>query len=244
MNLILFNTEETSRPLPRVDRRAIHLLDVLKRRIGDTFDAGLINGPRGKGRIATIGERNLALEFSWGTPPPPLEPLELIVGLPRPQTARKILHEATSLGVSAIHFATVARGEPSYGQSTLWSSGEWLRHVIAGAEQAFSTHLPEVTWGQTLEAVLQARGSSLTSLALDNYEATTRLGEVSLNFPQASAAAPVLLAFGAERGWTGPERDLLRARGFTLVHLGERVLRTETAIVTALAIVQSKRGRM
>ncbi|HEY1848006.1 MAG TPA: RsmE family RNA methyltransferase, partial [Opitutaceae bacterium] len=47
------------------------------------------------------------------------------------------------------------------------------------------------------------------------------------------------LAFGPERGWSGAERDLLRARGFTLAHLGTRVLRTETAVVAALAIAKA-----
>jgi RsmE family RNA methyltransferase len=50
----------------------------------------------------------------------------------------------------------------------------------------------------------------------------------------------VVLALGPERGWSASERDLLRAEGFQLVHLGERVLRVETACVAAIAVVKAK----
>ena len=55
MNLILFEAGEVGSPLALTDPRAIHLLRVLKRRKGDLFDAGIVNGPRGKGTVAAIG---------------------------------------------------------------------------------------------------------------------------------------------------------------------------------------------
>jgi RsmE family RNA methyltransferase len=44
------------------------------------------------------------------------------------------------------------------------------------------------------------------------------------------------LAFGPERGWGPADRAALRAAGFTLCSLGERVLRLETAVTAALAL--------
>ncbi len=55
----------------------------------------------------------------------------------------------------------------------------------------------------------------------------------------AGMASPLALAFGPERGWSGPERALLRAAGFELAHLGPRVLRTETAVVAAVSVAKS-----
>ena len=52
----------------------------------------------------------------------------------------------------------------------------------------------------------------------------------------------VTLALGPERGWSAAERNLLRSQGFTLVHLGTRVLRVETAVVAAVTLVRSARG--
>jgi 16S rRNA (uracil1498-N3)-methyltransferase len=244
LNIILFESAETGRPLLRSDPRAAHLLDVLRQREGDTFDAGLVDGPRGKGTVVSIGTVSLTLSFAWGALPPPLDPITLIVGLPRPQTARKILQEATALGVAAMHFVATEKSEASYAHSTLWSAGEWRRHLIAGAEQAFDTRLPQVTWSRSLAEVVAALPSTSTRLALDHYEAATALSQCHLirDTRIGTSAADAVLAFGPERGWSDRDRAFLRANGFALVHLGTRVLRTETAVVAAGALVKARLG--
>lgn len=242
MNLILFTAAEVAGPLPRSDARARHLLSVLRRGAGDTFDAGLVNGPRGKGRIETIGPEMIELSFVWGDPPPPLAPVVLIVGLPRPQTARDLLRDGTTLGVTAIHFVTTARSDPNYAASSLWSSGEWRRHCLLGAEQAFDTRIPAVTWTRSLESVAGGLPPGTIRIALDHYEATAALGTCEL--PRDSTESPVAIAFGPERGWSDADRSLLRRSGFVLAHLGQRVLRVETAVVAGISILRSRRGQM
>ncbi len=235
VNLLLFEAAEVAAPLPCRDPRARHLLEVLRRKVGDTFDAAIVNGARGKGTVAAIGPDHLTLTFAWGPPPPPPEPVTLLLGLPRPQTARDILRDATTLGVGALHFFRAEKGEASYAQSTLWSSGEWRRHLLAGAAQAFDPRIPEVIHGRTLAETLATLPRGATRVALDNYESPQPLAVTAL-------AAPVVLAIGAERGWSAAERDQLRAAGFALAHLGPRVLRAETAVVAALAITRSRLG--
>lgn len=250
MNLILFTAAETARPLPRDDRRALHLLRVLRRREGDAFDAGLINGPRGKGTLVAIGPEALTLSFAWTAEPPPLDPLVLIVGLPRPQTARDILRDATSLGVAGIHFVATEKGERSFAGSTLWTSGEWQRHLIAGAEQAFDTRLPEITHGRPLLEAIAALPPDAARLALDQYEASGPLSAQPLSagtircLDKNNEPPAIALAFGPERGWSNAERAALRGAGFAFGHLGPRVLRVETAVTAAVALVKAKRGLM
>jgi 16S rRNA (uracil1498-N3)-methyltransferase len=240
VNLILFESSEIDPPvLPIQDPRAQHVLNVLRRSKGDSFDVGLVDGPRGKATLLTINAEALTLGFTWGTEPPALDPIALIIGLPRPQTARKILQEATALGVRAVHFFRSEKGESSYGQSTLWSSGEWRRHVITGAEQAFDTRLPQVTHGLTLEEVVARISNGATAptwIALDNYESPGALSSGDVR-------GEVVLALGPERGWSAGERDLLRSKGFRFAHLGPRVLRTETAVVAAVAIIKARLGK-
>jgi 16S rRNA (uracil1498-N3)-methyltransferase len=238
MNLILFSPAEAARPLPLDDRRAVHLLRVLRRRAGETFDAGLINGPRGKGTVVAIGPEALTLSFAWAAEPAALDPITLIVGLPRPQTARDILRDATSLGVAAIHFVVTEKGERNYAGSTLWTSDEWRRHLIAGAEQAFDTRLPEVTHGRPLTGTISTLPPETARLALDNYDAAGPLSAQPL------PAGALALAFGPERGWSKTERACLHGAGFSFGHLGRRVLRLETAVTAALALIKAKRGLM
>lgn len=239
MNLVLFTADEAGRPLPASDPRAQHLLGVLRRGIGDEFDAGIVNGPRGKGRLDAIETETLTWSFTAQLAPPPADPIHLLVGLPRPQTARDILRDATTLGVASIHFVATEKSEPSYAQSTLWHSGEWQRHVLAGAAQAFSTQVPQVTFGRPLAEALAPLAPDSHRLALDHYEASRALRNCSL-----LDYKPVVLALGPERGWGARDRAGLRAAGFTLVHLGERVLRLETAVVAALTLAKSARGTL
>jgi RsmE family RNA methyltransferase len=215
------------------------VLDVLRRGPGDTFDAGLVNGPRGKATIAAITADALVLTFAWQDEPIALQSITLLVGLPRPQTARDILRDATSLGVAAIHFVRTEKSDPSYAQSTLWTSGEWRRHLLAGAAQAFATGIPVVTYTQATSEVLGTLPPAAIRLALDNYESTVRLADAPL-----APGGHHVLAFGGERGWSAADRASLRAHQFTLANLGERVLRTETAVIAALAIVRSRLGLM
>lgn len=236
VNLILFERHETALPLPHSDRRALHLREVLRRQPGDTFDAGLVDGPMGKGKLVAATQEGLRLSFAWTDEPPPLPPITLIIGLPRPQTARKILQEATALGISQLHFVTTEKGEPNYASSTLWLEGEWRRHLLAGAEQAFCTRLPEISHGKPLAEMLTAISPTGIRVALDNYESPSRLSELRFD------GAPVVLALGAERGWSTAERELLRRQNFSFAHLGRRVLRVETACLAALAIVRALSG--
>lgn len=244
MNLVLFAPNELFAPLSLSDPRAQHVLTVLRRAPGDTFDAGLINGPLGKATLLRADDTALYLAFAVTREPPPLPPVTLIIGLPRPQTARDLLRDTTTLGAACIHFVTTERTDPNYASSSLWTSGEWQRHLLTGAAQAFDTRLPSVTWTHTLASALACEAPPPRArLALDNYEPTTSLGAEILNpKTQILNGGGVTLAFGPERGWGPADRDQLRAAGFILCSLGQRVLRLETAVIAALALVHHARS--
>jgi len=234
MNLILFCEKLSHLNIPSDDTRAEHVRQVLKMGVGQTFDVGVINGPRGKARIISDDSDGMNLTMKWGDKPPAPYPITLIAGLPRPQTARKILQETTSLGVVAIWFFQAEKGEPSYRRSRLWSSGEWRRHLHLGAEQAFTTHLPEVRNFDSLAECILNLSTRNDRIALDNYEAKIQLGAYNMHHPAS------VIAIGSERGWSVEERDQLRDADFKFFNLGQRVLRTETAAVAAISILVSK----
>jgi RsmE family RNA methyltransferase len=239
VNLVLLQPTECGHPLPHDDRRVQHVIHVLRRDVGDEFDAGLINGPRGKARLAALDAAGATFTFTATHPAIPADDVTLLLGLCRPQTARDILRDATTLGVTALHFVATEKSEPSYAASSLWRDDEWQRHALAGAEQAFSTQVPAVTAGQTLGALLAPLPPDTVRLALDNYESTMPLAGHAL-----PADRPLALALGPERGWGPRDRAELRAAGFTLVHLGARVLRLETAVVAALTLAKAARGTL
>ena len=67
-------------------------------------------------------------------------------------------------------------------------------------------------------------------------DADTALGEYRAD------GCRLAIALGPEGGFAGTDLEVLASIGFTGVHLGPRVLRTETAGLAALAIVQSRFG--
>jgi len=88
MNLILFELAETTVPLSRNDPRAQHILDVLRREIGDTFDAGLVNGRVARPRLSPL-KRMSSSSRSGGRGPGAPRPVTLVIGLPRPRPRGK-----------------------------------------------------------------------------------------------------------------------------------------------------------
>ena len=234
MNIVLFNEEELDRPLAKDDARALHVLNVIGCRQGDSFDVGLIDGPRGKARIEAATHRGLELDFHFSETVPRLYPVTMIIGLPRPPNARRILKDLTTQGADTLHFVDTDKGEKSYLKSRLWTDGEYQRLLREGAEQAFCTRLPEVVIHKSLTACLEQLSDATDRLALDNYEAAMPLG----TFQRCQERC--VLAIGSERGWSAAERNLLRKTSFELVNIGDRVLKTETACIAGLTLILHK----
>jgi RsmE family RNA methyltransferase len=229
VNLVLLDEHEAEGPLGPADPRSRHILEVLRRGPGDRFDAGIVDGPIGQATLLRVDTAGLHVHFEPRDTPPPLPPIHLLVGLPRPATARDILRDGTTCGFASLRFVQTERGQASYADSRLWRSDEWRACLRAGAAQAFDTRLPLVTVGEALEAALA--GATGTRVALDNYEASAHLA----NVPR--APGEVWLAVGPERGWGPRDRRALADAGFILGHLGRRVLRVEMAVVAAHALL-------
>ena len=236
MNLILFDTAQEARYIPSADPRARHIRQVLRMKEGDSLFVGVADGPRGKAVIVRDTAEGLWLDVSWERQIEPLYPLCVLVGLPRPQTAKDVLRQAATLGIAQLWFFRPQKGEPSYGDSRLWHTDQWRTLLREGAQQAFSTGLPQVRHFESLEAALTAVEPGQGRVALDVYEAGAPLSRC---VPDKGA---LTLAIGAERGWSAQERTQLRAAQFTLAHLGARVLRTEDALVAGFSVWMTVRG--
>jgi RsmE family RNA methyltransferase len=58
-----------------------------------------------------------------------------------------------------------------------------------------------------------------------------------LDVTQKHSQTKILLAIGPEGGWTDREIELLEEKGFSSISLGQRILRTDTATIALLAIL-------
>ena len=191
----------------------------------------MVNGPKGKALIIALSESSLKVQFEWGTDRPKPLPCSILVGLPRPQTARKILKECTSLGIKEIHFFQAEKSVPSYRNSKLWQTGEWRRLIREGAEQAFSTFRPGIFHYNSLKDAIGATALSenINKVSLDIYEFTDSISDLKM------IPGDWLLAIGPEGGWTQVERQVLKFNDFRFCRMGSQILRTETAAIAAIS---------
>jgi 16S rRNA (uracil1498-N3)-methyltransferase len=110
----------------------------------------------------------------------------------------------------------------------------WEKVAIAACEQCGRNRLPEFGRSTTFRELVRASAAG-TRLVLDS-RATQTLGNVP------TAHSGVTLLVGPEGGWNESERRSAQRRGFTMAQLGSRILRSETACVAALAVIQTLWG--
>ena len=166
MNLVLITPDEAATGLPSDDARARHLRDTVGLAVGGSFHVGIEGGLRGIATIVAVAPR-LTFTVAWEKSAQARLPLTVLVGLPRPQTAKKVLHDLASLGAARIVFFSSEKGDPGYLTSSLWKDGEWREHVLKGTEQACSTLVPEVTRVASLAEAVALIDATAWKLALD-----------------------------------------------------------------------------
>jgi RsmE family RNA methyltransferase len=165
------------------------------------------------------------------------------MGFPRPIQAGRILKDLSSLGVFSIWFCLSALGEKSYANSRFFKEKDFEGHLIEGAEQGGNPLLPEVRTFWSLDKALDAHEED------EKTESWTKIGcHPGIDYLRLSemdrAKEPCILALGSERGWTDHEVSCLKNRGFDIRNLGDRILKTETAVTVSVGIVLSKLGYM
>lgn len=245
MNLVLLPDAGT-RVFAAGTPAAEHLTRVLKISRGGAFWCGVKNGARGLATVREISPAgDVAFSVAWeeGAGALRLPPVRLLVGLSRPQTMKKVFAAAGEIGCERIDVFRSEKGDPAYAESSLWNTGDRTLEEIfeKTAEQTCVPALPEFALHESLADFLRVEEigggvpASAFRVALDVYEAEKSFAETP--FPP---GVPVVLAIGSERGWSVRERGLLRGNGFVFAHLGERVLRVETAVSVALAVALSK----
>ncbi|MDR2923003.1 MAG: 16S rRNA (uracil(1498)-N(3))-methyltransferase [Treponema sp.] len=247
MNLILFEEYELGRNLSRRDERTVHLLKVLRKKAGDVFEAGILGGMRGMGRIEKINlDGSVFVSLYVNEAPPPRLPVRMGVGFPRPIQIRRLLRDLSNMGVQGVDLVGTDLGEKSYRDTKLLNDGGAQAALIEGAVQARDTIIPETAVFEDMETWLEKRpweraftGKPIPLLiALDNVRPEGSLQRLP------PAKRPMAMAVGPERGWSTRERDMLEEAGFLRLSLGSRALRTETACVAAVALAMEKIGEL
>ena len=247
MNLILlfpddFAPDGTAR---LTGRRARHVHEVHRARVGDSLTVGRAYGPVGKGTVLSVGPEEVCLSVRLSEDPPPPTGLDLLLAMPRPKVLRRVLQSAASLGARRIVLVAAQRVEKSYFDTPFLEPAEVERNLVLGLEQARDTVLPEVLvrrrFGPFVEDELETLWPGATCARLLAHPGAAYGPE---GCDLGKAGTPAVLAIGPEGGWVPFELDLLAAHRFQAFGLGPRVLRVETAVPFAFGQVLLARTRV
>jgi 16S rRNA (uracil1498-N3)-methyltransferase len=217
------------------DRRAQHVLNVLKGRKGQKIRIGLLNGRRGTGVIENINSAEITLKCNFNEKPLAAPRLDLLLAVPRPKALKRLLAPLASLGVRRVFFTNAAKVERVYFDTHWLQPANYEPLLIEGLEQAGDTRMPEVTVIRRLKPFVEDKLDAVFTKSrrlIAHPGAGTRISSL-----RRKRGENVLLAIGPEGGWTDFELELFERHGFTQVTLGDRKLRTDTACVALISVL-------
>lgn len=231
MNLILLEPHHLGGDgTAALDARQIkHLTSVQNVAVGDELRVGLLNGLMGSGIVESVSDAEIVLRHDCQQPPPPPLPLTVLLALPRPKMVKRSLQHLTTLGVKSIILLNSYRVEKSFWQSPWLTPEKIHEQLILGLEQAKDTVLPQVVLEKRFKPYVEDRLPAL----MQGKRGLVAHPVGGMRCPHL-IDEPAVLAIGPEGGFIPYEVEKLEAAGFERIHLGERILRVETA-VTALA---------
>jgi len=188
--------------------------------------------------IETARKENVVFRTLEKLPPaPPSACFELYAALIKFDRFEWIVEKATELGVTEIVPMEAARSDRGLEKAAGKRLERWRRIALEASQQARRTHLPEIAEPVPLaEALTQARsGPGTYRYVLDeNPGAPPLLRALPV---ERTAQDTVTLLTGPEGGWTEEERASFASAGWTPVSMGPAILRAETAVIAALAVV-------
>jgi len=219
------------------DGRARHIRNVLGAKPGKQLRIGMLNGAFGTGTAEAIDKNAVVLvcEFEDGLPPKPR--IDLILAMPRPKVLKRLWAQLAALGVGRLVLLRSEKVERYYFDSHVIDPDCYNPLLVEGLQQARCTHLPDVLVRPLFKPFMedeldQIFGGHMKLLA--DPTGDRRMAECIGGLGERQR---IVLAIGAEGGWTPYELEMFKERGFELFGMGERILRTDTAVVGLLAVL-------
>jgi 16S rRNA (uracil1498-N3)-methyltransferase len=217
---------------------AAHVSRVLRLAPGDEVTLFNGDGADYPSRIARLARGTVEVEILGAVAAAPESPLavRLAQGIARGERMDFVVQKATELGVAAIQPLVMARSVVRLDAAGgARRQAHWHGIAIAACEQCGRARVPQVAAPLTLSAWLERPAAGARRLQL----------AASAAQPLVNAAAgtrDVELLVGPEGGFDEAESAAAQRAGYLPCRLGPRTLRSETAALAALAVLQAVAG--
>jgi 16S rRNA (uracil1498-N3)-methyltransferase len=222
----------------QLDSDSIHyLVNVLRLKPGTEIN--LFNSDAGefRGTIVTASKKEVVVELDEQVAEPLRNSLSihLALGLSKGDRFDYAMQKSVELGVAAITPLYTEYSEVKFKDHSRLEKKllHWQKIAVSACEQCGSHSPPTLYAPLTLNEFAQQK-TKACRLVLD------KSGEGSLSELEKPEAIELLV--GPEGGLSPDELGLLQSHEFQAINMGPRILRTETAPVAALAILQSVYG--
>ena len=228
-----------ARVTPTADQ-ARYLLTVMRLAAGDPLL--LFNGRDGewRARIAEAGRRGCVLEAEAQARPQAAGPdLDLVVALVKRARLETIVEKAAELGARRVRLTRTRRTNADH------TNVNRLQAIaVEASEQTGRLDVPEVVAPEPLDRLLDGWDAGRRLLFCDEAgEAAPALRALDGAGGPGAAGDPWAVLIGPEGGFDPAERERLRAAPFVVpAGLGPRVLRADTAAISALTLWQAAAG--
>jgi len=221
---------------------ARHLASALRMKVGQ--EVTLFNGQGGEyaAELTEVGKNKVAakvVEYHDIDRESALK-LHLVIGVSRGERMDLIVQKATELGVAEITPLFTERTEVKLsGERLAKKVRHWQQVAISACEQCQRNLVPAINDPITLDQWLQLsdKTDDGTLKLVLHHRTEKRLSEHQ-------AVKDICLLVGPEGGLGEREIEAAIESGFQPLALGPRVLRTETAPLAAISIMQSLWGDM
>ena len=224
-----------------LDERAAHYVSqVLRMRAGRELILFNGDGHAYPATISEAGKKLVSCQLSDQTlhaaPPSPLN-IELAIGISKGDRFDWVIQKATELGVSKITPLFTERVDVKLsGERQEKKQRHWQQIMISACEQSGRNDLVDIGDACRLDDWYSSLSSDIKLVLCPSLNEQLAVNN--------DAANNITLLVGPEGGLSDEEIAYSLKQGFLALQLGPRVLRTETAPIAAISIVQHRWGDM
>ncbi|GJL55190.1 MAG: ribosomal RNA small subunit methyltransferase E [Nitrospirales bacterium] len=198
-------------------------------------------------RITNITKKTLSADIQETVFGPPQTPpvITLAQSVLKGEHMAWAIQKSTELGVHIIAPIITERVQSRSGSRSFNAHHErWQRIALEAAQQSerwdYPTLLPSQTFSEFLERVSDTH---IKLIFTEREHAKDVNGRACSLEPHMLATQNILLAIGPEGGWSQAELQKAEMANMTKVTLGEHILRSETAAIAGLLLLQERLER-
>ena len=216
--------------------QASHLIRVLRAQAGMEFD--IVAGDRvWHAVIAGITGDAVRFNLVAEVEADPALPIILLLSVFKFDRMEWAIEKATELGVERIVPIIARRSEKHLAQAAPNRVERWRRIARESAKQSRRSDVPVVEGAISLKTAARVKNEAVSLLLAEQERTTTLRHALEEALTAAGNELPAIrMAVGPEGGWAAEEEALFDSEGWKPVSLGPRILRAETAAITAMAV--------